>query len=100
MSKSIPIRVQVSDGETVSKGLFDDTTKSALVQVDLAILKSNLARLREDVAELLEAEEEEAGYLLREIEVGVEISAQGGVNLIGSLTVAGKAAIKLKFARG
>lgn len=100
MSKPIPVRVQVSDEETVSKSLFDGATQSAIVQIDLAVLKLNLARLRKDVAELLEADGDETGYLLREIEIGVEVSAQGGVNLIGSLTAAGKSAIKLKFVRG
>ena len=100
MAKPIPIRVDISTNEAVSKGLFDKDSQSAKVPVDLAILKSNLELLRKDIADLLETEEEEAGFRLHQIEVGVEVSAEGGINLIGTLTAAGNAGIKLTFTRG
>jgi|GEM_PF-1265600 len=100
MTESIPIRVRAPDDGTLSKGLLDRATDSVLAQVDLAVLKNNLAELRKSIAELMDAEEESTGYRLQAIEVGVEVSAEGGLNIIGSLTAAGKAGIKLTFQRG
>jgi len=38
-------------------------------------------------------------FKLKQVEVGIEVSAEGGVNLIGTMTAGAKAAITLTFER-
>jgi hypothetical protein len=40
---------------------------------------------------------EDDGILLKELEVGVELTAEGGVSLIGSAKVGATASLKLTF---
>jgi len=48
---------------------------------------------------LFDGQEKSNDFKLKQIEVGIEISAEGGVNLIGTLTAGAKTAIKLTFER-
>src|SRR5262245_37487826 len=100
MPGSIAIRVPVEASEDgLSKGMFDSVGESQVTQIDLTLLKRNLDAMRKDVGELFEAEEKESGVGLQSIEVALEISAEGGVRLIGVVTAGIKAGITLKFER-
>jgi translation elongation factor EF-1beta len=81
------------------KGLLNKPLLPVVTDVDLASLKVNLAKLMGDLNELFSAQAAETGFGLKQIEVGVEITAEGGVNLIGTMTVGATASISLTFER-
>jgi hypothetical protein len=81
------------------KGLLNRPMLPIVADVDLTSLKANLAKLTRDLSELFAAQPTDSAFSLTQIEVGVEITAEGGVNLIGSMTAGAKASISLTFER-
>jgi hypothetical protein len=81
------------------KGLLSKPAIPFVTDVDLASLKQNLAKLSKDLSELFGAQSTDGAFTLKKMDVGVEITAEGGVNLIGSLTAGAKASISLTFER-
>ena len=63
---------------------------SGIVQESLAELSGRLSTLLADLKAV-------GGFQLSEVRVGVELTAEGGVNLIGNLTAGAKGAIELTF---
>ncbi|WP_295383939.1 hypothetical protein [uncultured Thiodictyon sp.] len=93
------IRALVAPAETTqTKGMTARSTEAVLAQVDVDKLKASIEELRQDMADLFAARDE-AGFRLKTVSVGIEISAQGGVTLIGTLTAGAKAAVTLTFER-
>lgn len=97
MTKTITIRTRNTNADAVEKGLLGGSEGSSLTQVDLSTLRANLDNVCKNLSELLDFEDAPSGYRLREFHVGVEISAEGGINLIGSLSAAERAAVTLTF---
>jgi translation elongation factor EF-1beta len=94
------IRTVVSPVSTAEeKGLLNKPMMPVVTDVDMASLKVNLAKLMRDLNELFEAQAADTGFGLKQIEVGVEITAEGGVNLIGTMTAGATASISLTFER-
>ena len=60
-------------------------------------LQQSLNELTGTLATLLEDVKAVGGFELSEVKVGVELSAEGGVNLIGSITAGAKGAMQLTF---
>ena len=73
---------------------------SGVVPFDTAELAASLRGLSAQLGELFAGIREVAGFELQEVEVGLEISAEGGFNLIGNAKAGGKGAITLSFAPG
>lgn len=80
-----------------SKSVLGKQAEAAWTEVDFDKLKANLEKMTQDLGELFEATEKPKGYGLTKITVGLEVSAQGGVSLIGTLNAGAKAAITLTF---
>ncbi len=99
MSQTIRILAAPAEGTLTTKGLAKSTAESVIADVDLDTLKTNLEQLRAQVAQLFAADQAEPGFRLKQVTAGIEISAEGGVRLIGSLTVGAKAAVTLTFER-
>jgi hypothetical protein len=82
-----------------AKGIFD-TGPLMSVEIPVERLKASLSDL---VAKLRAATMELAakadGLSLKELEVGIEVTAEGGVSLIGSAKAGGTASLKLTFVR-
>jgi hypothetical protein len=98
MSKTI--RTVVSPSMQIEeKGMFNKSMLPMVADVDLESLKASLAKLTKDLAEIFAAQPASGAFALKQVEVGVEITAEGGVNLIGSLTGGAKASINLTFER-
>lgn len=100
---TVPVLVAVdgeSDGET--KALFSSGRRAVVKQIPVARLQEELAILRRDLAALVAAApaEDEGDLRLSALEVQVEISASGGVHLIGTAEVGATAALTLTFSRG
>lgn len=72
---------------------------AVLEELDPAKLNANLKALAAKLDTVLAGVETGNGYRLKSIKVGLEVTAEAGVNLIGTVTAGGKAAITLSFER-
>jgi len=68
-----------------------------LARVPIDALKANLRRLATTITETVNGIETVGRFRLKEVTVQVEVSAAGGVALIGTANVQGKGALSLKF---
>jgi hypothetical protein len=94
------IRTVVSSTSKVEeKGMLSKQTAQMVANVDTDSLKKNLNDLMENLSDVFSAQQERSPFGLKQVEVGVEITAEGGVNLIGSITAGAKASITLTFER-
>lgn len=86
-------------GTEGGKGIFSDSAPE-LMNIPLDRLKASFAKLIEKLevvtSELVSSTD---GLTLKELEVGVEISAEGGVYLIGTAKAGAVASVKLTFSR-
>ena len=94
------IRVWAAPEPGPSKGMLDRKVDAVLTEIDADKLKASLRSLSGKLEDVLSGIEMTGGYKLAQVEVGLELTAEGGVNLIGTATVGGKAAISLTFERG
>lgn len=93
------IRIWTAPEDVVGKDMFGDRTEAVLKHVDPEKLNVSLKELSAHLDRMLDGVETKGGFKLKGLEVGVEISSEGGINLIGTLTVSGKASITLSFER-
>jgi hypothetical protein len=84
----------------VEKGVLRSSGDAVLERINVAKLNSNLKSLAQDLEELLQGVEAKGGFNLSEIEIGVEVTAEAGVTLIGTAKVGGTAALTLRFCKG
>jgi hypothetical protein len=98
MDEAIPIIVST---DTITKSVFATGGLASIADVPIGKLKSNLADI---VAKLgmitADLESPASKYSLTELEVGLEISAEGGVSLIGTAKAGATASVKLTFSVG
>lgn len=80
-----------------TKGIFTPNAEAIVENVPLEALSKNLNSVCGGVCEALSNLTAVGDFALKEVSIQVEISAQGGVNLIGTANVGGKGAITLKF---
>ena len=105
---SIRVRVdnQVRDDSEVAKRRGDHTEKivfeglSGIVPLDTGELSSSLLEITDQLGELFGNIKRVGDFRLAQIQVGLEISAEGGFNLIGSAKAGGKGSITLTFNPG
>jgi len=101
--QQIPFLVDVPesvDAENVKGFLSGDGTHVVLRGIPVDRLRENLSKVSDALLKVLADIKSVGAFELAEVEVGVEITAEGGVNFIGSSKVGGKAAIKLRFSKG
>jgi hypothetical protein len=67
------------------------------IEVPVETLKANFAQATAQLSAVFEHIVDVGRFELQQVEIGVEIGAQGGVEFIGTATASGKAAIKLTF---
>lgn len=96
MSK-IAIWVATSDTET--KSLVRTSTGAILQELDPSKINASLKELTANLDVMLDGVKTNRQFQLNEFEIGLEITAEAGINLIGTMTVGGKAALTLKFAK-
>jgi hypothetical protein len=81
-----------------SKGLFDRVP--APVSVDVELLKNNLSGFFESINHLLSAIPKAAEpFKLDEIELSIEVSAEGSIQLVGGVKAGATGGITLKLKR-
>jgi len=99
-SATIPVVITLSAPPAGNKGILGraGTMVQAAVDIDADKLKANLSSLVDKLGKVISVAEAAAGGLaLTEVEVGIEITAEGGVALIG--TAGAKASMTLTFKR-
>jgi hypothetical protein len=94
-SETLPILITIPEEED-TKGLFS-REEPLVKQIPEDTLKENLRSLSQSVTAVFDDLQSVGGYTLDEIQLQVEISASGGVQLIGSAEAGGKGAITLTF---
>ncbi len=70
---------------------------AVLKSVPISALRESLKDVCGDLTEALRDIRDVGRFRLAEVSVGVEVSAVGGISLIGTASVEGKGAITLKF---
>ncbi|GMM83438.1 hypothetical protein [Pseudoalteromonas sp. MTN2-4] len=97
--QTLPIIVnQTYDSDdSQTKGIFTPDSDTVLENVPVDTLSDNLNTVCNGVCKALSNLSKVGDFSLKEVSIQVEVSAQGGVNLIGSASVGGKGAITLKF---
>jgi hypothetical protein len=91
------IMIWAAASQAESKGLLSHDPGAVLEELDAAQLNKSLKQLAADLDEMLDGVQTKRGFKLNGLEVGLEVTADAGVNLIGTMTVGGKASITLKF---
>lgn len=98
----LPFPVETAKG-TGTKARFLGGEKSSMdnriQHLDAAKLRESLGALSGQIASVLQDIKKVGDYQLTAVEVSVEVTAEGGVALIGSLKAGAKGAIKLRFER-
>jgi hypothetical protein len=79
-------------------------TRGGLESIDAAVVELPVSKLRENVAKecekfmsIMSDVKDSQGYKLTEVEVGFEISGEGGVSFIGTAKVGARASLRMKF---
>ncbi len=83
-----------------SKSFFGGKFEAVLVELDSETLRSSVQRFVALVQPVLSSPQDEKGISLTEVSLELEISAEGGVNLVGTAKARAKGGIKLTFRRG
>ena len=99
--------ISVVLGPTASQAEFPDeatlgprqVANRMLAPVEISVdrLRGSLAKLTGNLSDVLADLQAVGGFELAEVQVAVELTAEGGVNLIGNLTAGAKGAIQLTF---
>ena len=100
--ETIPFLVSIPesvDAKDVKGFLSDDGSYVVVREIPTDRLRENLDQVAHAVLKVLADIKSVGEFELAEVEIGAEITAEGGVNFIGSSKVGGKGAIKLKFSR-
>lgn len=93
---TIPVIVEdtTSRPGTLSGGTLSDAGKK---NIDTEKLRNSLSELSGQISEILQDIKNVGDFKLREVNLSVEISAEGGVALIGTAKAGAKGAISLTF---
>jgi len=86
------------DQQEETLGFFSGTHK--LKYVDTETIQESLTNLSGQISEVLQKIKSVGDFKLKEVQLSVEINAEGGVALIGSAKAGVKGAILLTFSTG
>jgi hypothetical protein len=94
--KTLPIYVS-EDSEVEGKGILSPSGEAVLRHLPISELNSNLAEVCGSFLEVLEGIRQVGRFRLQTAKVNVEVSAEGGIEFIGTAKLGGKGAIELTF---
>ena len=95
--ETIPFLVNLPDEDEGVKGLFSPDTDIAVRELPTDRLRENLSKVCQGVASIVSDVKKVGSYQLKEISIQVEVTAEGGIELIGTAKLGGKGAITLTF---
>jgi hypothetical protein len=82
-----------------SKSLSGRSVPAVLEKIDPQELNASLKKLASDLETVFNGVTTTGGYSLDQIEVGIEVTVEAGINLIGTAKAGGKAAFTLSFSK-
>jgi hypothetical protein len=87
-----------------TKGIFGrraviDDNSIEIRAIPISVIATNLKRIAEAASSALTSLSRVGSFELREVQMQVEVSAEGGVQLVGTAKAGGKGAITLTFER-
>jgi hypothetical protein len=94
---TIPILVSVQDEEQEVKGLFSLDADVILRNIPVEVLQENMSAICNQVIATVGHIKQVGQFKLKQVSIQVEVSAEGGVELIGTAKLGGKGAITLTF---
>ena len=93
---TIPVVLEKEDvPESGTLGVF--TPKAVIQDVNVETLKKSLSSLSENISNIMTDIRSVGGFQLKQVQLSVEISAEGGVAIIGTAKAGAKGAIMLTF---
>lgn len=97
--ETIPFIVNLPEDESDSevKGIFSIGEDLGVCEIPTERLKENLTKVCQTVAGALGEIKKVGEFRLTQVTLQVEISAEGGVQLLGTAKLGGKGAITLTF---
>lgn len=95
--ESIPFLVSLPDEDDQVKGIFSPDADIAVRELPTERLRENLTRVCEEVASMVKDVKKIGSFQLKQLTIQVEVTAEGGIELIGTAKLGGKGAITLTF---
>lgn len=84
---------------TGSKSLIGGGQPAILKELDPKVLNESLKQLAQDIDIMFADTSTSGAFSLDQIEIGLEVTAEAGINLIGTAKAGGKASVSLSFSR-
>ncbi|MBX2855290.1 MAG: hypothetical protein KTR21_09890 [Rhodobacteraceae bacterium] len=94
---TLPVLVEVTETESGFETALASETMVKRSDVSVDVLKENLGTEVTSLLEVLESLSESREWGLEEVEIGVSISAEGGVSFIGTASMRAGSALRLRF---
>lgn len=98
MSEQIPILVVKQPTVAKTLGSSRGAAEAVIEKIDVSKLRQSITDLNRQISEFFGDIKDIGAFKLKEIEVSVEISAEGGIHLIGTMQAGARGAISLTFA--
>jgi hypothetical protein len=96
--ETIPFLVSLpEEDEREVKGIFSGDADIVVRDLPTEKLRENLKKVCQGVATILNDVKQVGGFRVKEVTIQVEVSAEGGVELVGTAKLGGKGAITLTF---
>jgi len=95
--ETIPFLVSLPDEDEQVKGIFSTETDIVVRDLPTERLRENLNKVCEGVASMVSDVKKIGGFQLKQVTIQVEVTAEGGIELIGTAKLGGKGAITLTF---
>ena len=94
---TIPFLVSLPTEDEQVKGIFSTDTDIAVRDLPTERLRENLNKVCHEVASLISDVNKVGSFQLKQVTIQVEVTAEGGIELIGTAKLGGKGAITLTF---
>jgi autotransporter translocation and assembly factor TamB len=95
--QTIPVWVSQSEGDVEAKAIFSPDADVVLKKIPIDKLQGNLDAVCQSIGNTISNIKKVGSFKLKEVTIQVEVSAEGGVELIGTAKLGGKGAITLTF---
>ena len=98
---TIPVIVeQTGEVRSGNFGALQSSNRILTTPMDTGTIKNSLSTFSSEIGSILQDVQTNGDFQLSEVELKVELSAEGGVTLIGTAKAGITGAITLKFFRG
>ena len=95
--ETIPFLVSLPEEEEQVKGIFAADTEVGVLDLSVDRLRENLNTVCQGFSAIFNDVKKVGDFRLKEVTIQVEVTAEGGIELIGTAKLGGKGAITLTF---